>query len=121
MKHYFTDQKHMERFADLVEADGTGANDLERISLFYILSGNHDLYHRCSTIYDFKSHSIIPCILDGKEDFSSGILSLLKLGFNLYNGYRTDYMTPMDLFFHLDHRNSILAENAIHLRFNGST
>jgi len=44
--------------------------------------------------------------------------AMIRLGFNLYNGYRDDYTTPLDMFGCLDERNRFWADNAIRLRFN---
>ncbi len=118
MEHYYINQWHKERLKGLIEDDSMRYGDAERLCLFYIIAGNESLYKRCRALYDFEEHCIIDCIKERMEDFSSGLLSLIKLGFNLYNGYRGNDMTPLDLFWNLDDVNRQLAENAIHLRFN---
>lgn len=118
MDTYFMDKGHRNRFAGLVSADQTVISDTERISLFYIISGSEDLYSKRSHIYDFKSHGIKGCLKSKEVDFSSGMSALLRLGFNLYNGYRDNYTTPLDLFWSLDDDNRLLAYYAIKLRFN---
>lgn len=55
------------RFLELLERDGTHRNDLERKALFFILSGNYDLYKKIDHIYDFKDHSIKPEVLGYTE------------------------------------------------------
>lgn len=99
--------------------DGTKNGDIERISLFYIIAENEILYANRETIYNFKEH----CIRNGMDTdwgiFSSGHQSLIRLGFNLYNGYRDKNMTPLELFWNLDSKNSLIAQNAIRLRFIG--
>lgn len=121
MEYYCINKEHKNRLTDLMQADGTNRGDMERISLFYIITGNESLYNRRNSIYNVKEHCIKNCIEDEKEDFSSGLRSLIKLGFNLYNGYKGDNMTPIDLFWNLDHKNRHLAENAIRLRFNSES
>lgn len=119
MEPYFIDKEHENRLLNLMASDCTHVGDTERISLFYIISGNKDLYSRRNAIYDFKEHCIKRCMEDRKVDFSSGMYALIRLGFNLYNGYRDRYTTPLDLFYSLDEQNRWVAENAIRLRFGG--
>lgn len=118
MTYFCIDKRHALRLNKLMQADGTNQRDIERITLFYILAGNENLYCKRNHIYDFKKHCIKSCLNDGIVDFSSGLRSLIKLGFNLYNGYSDSDMTPLDLFWNLDSRNKQIAENAIRLRFN---
>lgn len=79
---------HKRQFQNLLAEDDTFPGDTERIALFYIISGNSDLYRKRSYIYDFKKHSIKKCLQNEEVDFSSSMKSLIRLGFNLYNGYR---------------------------------
>ena len=118
MDPYFMDQEHRNRFTGLMSAGQTVFSDTERISLFYIISGSEDLYSKRSHIYDFKTHGIKRCIKSKEVDFSSGMNALLRLGFNLYNGYKDNYTTPLDVFWSLDRDNRLLAYHAIRLRFN---
>lgn len=115
---YLSDE-HEKRFKKMVTEDNTSIYDIERQSLFYILSGNTDLYNKKRNIYDYNNHCIIKCI-DQKEnvvDLTSGSKALVKLGFNLYNGYNQSNTSVWDIFVSLDMENSILALNAIKLRF----
>lgn len=118
MNSYFVDKVHRARLLHLMVADGTHPGDCERISLFYIVSGNTDLYYKRNAIYDFKEHLIKQCLVHKEVDFSSGMKAMIRLGFNLYNGYQDSYTTPYDLFGNLGKKNQFLAENAIHLRFH---
>jgi len=118
MENHQINTGHGKRLASLVREDGTECWDLERISLFYIIAGNEDLYRRRNAIYDFNERCIKTHLRDGSEDFPSGQRSLIKLGFNLFNGYREDCMTPMDLFWNLNNRNTRIAHDAIGLRFS---
>lgn len=58
-----------ERFNDLLERDQTSPGDYERKALFYILSGNKDLYQKVNGIYDFENHWIKSDCFE-KVDFS---------------------------------------------------
>jgi len=119
MESYFIDKKHEDRLLSLMVADNTHVGDAERISLFYIISGNEDLYAKRRAIYDFKDHCIKHCTQDREVDFSSGMYALIRLGYNLYNGYQDHHTSPFSLFYCLDEQNRKVAVNAIRLRFDG--
>lgn len=104
----------------MIIEDNMSPYDLERASLFYIITGNDDLYEKRRFIYDPSEHSIRECLDDTNVDFSSGMRSLIRLGFNLYNGWSDRYTTPLSLLGSLDGGNLLLAGNAIMMRFNGS-
>ncbi len=108
---------HKERHAQLLEEDGTHPDDMERNSLFFIISGNRDLYRKRSSIYNFKKHHILDCLSSREVDFSSGCKALIRLGFNLYNGYQDEDSSPFSLMYNLDGENRRLALNAIAVRF----
>ena len=116
----FLSSKHMENYIDLVMEDQMHKGDMERASLFYIISGNDDLYRKRRFIYDPKDHSIKRCLDNRKVDFSSSMKALIRLGFNLYNGWSDKYTTPMDLLGSLDNNKKKLARNAIQIRFDSS-
>jgi len=116
----FLSSKHMENYIDLVMEDQMCTRDVERASLFYIISGNDDLYRKRRFIYDPKDHSIKRCLDNTDVDFSSSIKALVRLGFNLYNGWSDEYTTPVDLLGCLDDNNRNLARNAIQIRFDSS-
>ena len=107
---------------DLINRDGTYPKDLERISLFYILSGNADLYIKSRSIYDFANHQIEPNCLqqDSSVDFCSSSRALIKLAYNLFNSYQVDNASPMDLLSILDTDNFWLAIESIKIRFDYS-
>lgn len=105
-----------QNFDTLIKRDGTNLLDSERASLFWILSGNEDLFGKAAYIYDFKEHSIIPEVLESAEvDFCTSSRALVKLGFNLFNGFPADVMGT---FKSLDEANYALALEAINVRFN---
>lgn len=104
------------RFNQLLENDNTHETDRERKALFFILAGNDDLYVKAKHIYDFTDHSIkIECLEENTVDLSSSSRRLVKLAFNLFNGYPADVYDTLSL---LDDNNFDLAINAIKLRFN---
>ena len=104
-----------ERLKQLVKRDGTNESDIERKAMFYILAGNYDLYNKIDFIYDFKDHNInIDCLENEDVDFSSSSSNLIKLAFNLYNGYPADVLST---FVGLDDSNFALALKAIEIRF----
>lgn len=114
----FTNKQHESNFLDLMVMDNTYHDDKERQSLWYIIAGDTDLYRKRNQIYDFADHSIKHCLDDGSVDFCSSGRSLVRLGFNLYNNYQTDGLSPCELFWSLDSHSMSLALNAMKLRFD---
>lgn len=120
MSPYFINALHRDRFIRMTHDDHMSPHDSERASLFYILSGNEELYTKRNYIYDYREHSIHLCLQDSPVDFSSGLCSLIRLGFNLYNGWSDKYTSPLYLLGNLDRDNLLLAENAIRIRFSNT-
>ncbi len=120
MERNFVSGTHKERFITMMIEDNMSPGDVERASLFYIISGNEDLYRKRRYIYDTYEHCIRTCLDNTEVDFSSGMKSLIRLGFNLYNGWSDRYTTPMSLLGSLDNCNLQLAGNAIMTRFNSN-
>lgn len=120
MKRKFVSDTHKERFTTMIIEDDMSPCDVERASLFYIISGNEDLYRKRRYIYDTYEHCIRTCLDNTEIDFTSGMKSLIRLGFNLYNDWSDRYTTPMSLLGSLDNRNLQLAGNAIMTRFNSN-
>lgn len=109
-------QQQKERFQALMSKGEVHPQDKERASLFWILSGNSDIYGKVHHIYDFEENAIKPeCLESGDVDFSSSSERLVRLAFNLYNGYPADVL---DSFQSLDEDNFRLALEAIKIRFN---
>jgi len=117
MESCYINQGHWSRMEQLLQADNTARSDRERVSLLYIIAGEEGLFSKRNAIYDFGEHTIKTEVMDGREDFPSSAKALIKLGFNLYNGYREEGMTPLELFWNLDRKNCRIAQNAIRLRF----
>lgn len=109
-------QEHKERFAKLLQRDHTNLADKERRSLFYIISGNEDLFSKTEHLYDFEEHCIKPEVLEsGPVVFSSGTRRLVMLGFNLFNSSNpADVSECLTV---LDEDNIKLAIEAIKIRF----
>lgn len=117
----FLNTEHETKLMELIQRDGTHPKDKERISLFYILSGNADLFAKSDSIYDFRNHQIEPdCLLDDRVDFCSSSRALIRLGYNLYNGYQDDMTTPIDLLSGLDADNYLLATESLDIRLGYS-
>jgi|GEM_PF-400015 len=118
MAEPFTSLLHRERFLLMVAEDDMSLYDSERACLFYLIAGNNELYRKRRFIYDPTDHRIRACLGNPDVDFSSGMRSLVRLGFNLYNGWSDRYTTPLSLLGSLDTANLLLAGNAIMIRFN---
>ncbi len=103
------------RYQQLLERSGATPGDLERRALFHIIAGNDDLYSKVESIYDFEGNFIKDECLDGDVDFCSSSRKLLKLGYNLYNGYDA---SVIEVFSGFDDNNARLAIEAIKIRFD---
>ena len=121
MNYTFIDNFHKSRYLELIRIAGVSGYDLERQSLFYIISGNKDLYSKKNVIYDFYENAILSdCIISGEVDFCSSSKALIRLAYNLYNGYTDNYTNPLSLLYVLDPKNLFLAYQAILIRLQNS-
>ncbi len=118
MKTCFKNDLHRERFLALATEDNMHPGDYGRASLFFLLSGNDDLYKKRRHIYDTGRHGICRCLENAGVDFSSSARSLIRLGFNLYNNWSDEYTTPWWILGRLDQNNLWLAERAVRIRFS---
>ncbi len=117
----FLNREHENKLMKLIQRDSTHPKDKERISLFYILSGNDDLYAKSRSIYDFSQHQIIPeCLNGGNVDFCSSSRALIRLGYNLYNSYQDSDTSPIHILSGLDEDNYFLATESLGVRFGYS-
>lgn len=117
---YFVDMEHKKRLLELLLKDNTYPTDLERLSLFYIVSSDLDLYIKFkNNLYNFEEHWIEPEGLS-KIDLCGGHSRLMQLAFNLYNNYYDDdrRLTTLDIFSSLDSDNFRVALEGIKIRFN---
>ena len=107
---------HTENFDELIKRDKTAATDVERLAMFKLFS-NDDLFQKAHALYDFKAHSIKPESLEnGEVDLSNSSLKLVKLAYNLFNGYYP--ADVLETFAGLDEYNFELCIQAIRIRFN---
>ncbi|MBN4074800.1 hypothetical protein JYT99_02595 [bacterium AH-315-E09] len=114
----FKDDEHFDRYIYLEKLDQMHPNDTDRQPLFFIISGNDDLFAKRNHIYDFKDNSInLDCLDSEKVDFSSSSKALIRLGFNLYGGYTDKYTSPVEIFCKLDENNHHIAKSAIDIKF----
>jgi hypothetical protein len=117
----FIDEFHKNRYMKLIAVAGVNEYDLERQSLFYIVAGNEDLYLKKKAIYDFFENAILPdCLSSGKVDFCSSSRALIRLAYNLYNGYSDYYTNPLSILCNLDSKNLFIACQAILKRFQST-
>lgn len=112
----FINTNHVTRYNTLIQRDDTHEKDIERRSMFYIFAGVDDLYAKINHLYDFGEQIIMPETLEEfKIDLTSSMRTLVKLGFNLYNGYPSDAFR--DTFAPLDETNRQLVLEALKIRF----
>ncbi|TYQ15354.1 UNVERIFIED_CONTAM: hypothetical protein Cloal_1797 [Acetivibrio alkalicellulosi] len=113
----FLNNTHKNNYFKLLQKINLHPGDTERKALFYIISGNSDLFKKRCFIYDFFNNCIKPDLMNENVDFCSSSKSLIRLGFNLYNGYTDPYTSPLNILGSLNHSNLLLASNAINIRF----
>ncbi|WP_052210450.1 DUF6075 family protein [Thermoanaerobacter sp. YS13] len=114
----FISKAHEQRFFELLARDNTRKEDIERQSLFYLLSGIDSLYYEegklsVEEIYDFSEHTIKPECLAGLTQLTREERKLIALAFNLYNNFS---ITPLEAFHGLSKEAFDLAISAIALR-----
>lgn len=122
----FISKTHEKRFFELLARDNTRKEDIERQSLFYLLSGIDCLYYlyykerklNIEEIYDFNEHTIKPeCLVNlsksSKLQLTREERKLIALAFNLYNNFS---ITPLEAFHGLSKAAFDLAVSAIALR-----
>lgn len=117
---YFKDIEHKKRLLELLLKDNTNPKDIERLSLFYIVASDLDIYNKFNKFfYNFKDHCIVSEGF-GEVDLSSSQRKFIYLGFNLYNDFYDDKenITIFNMFSGLDSDNFRVAIESIKLRFN---
>ena len=121
----FLNEQHKKNFWQIcAEDEGFNQRDLERVALFYVIAGNDTLFSQRKNIYDFKDRAINieidengKTFIHGEAWHTSGTLALIRLGYNLFNGFRDERTSPMDLLSSLDDKSFDLAFNAMAIRF----
>lgn len=109
-----------ERFNELIQRDNTASADLERKSFFNIMAkaNDGDLYKKIDYIYDFEDNCIkLECLEGATIDLCSSAIRMIRLSFNLFNGYSDD-CDVLSILGGLDDRNFQIALESIHIRFN---
>lgn len=117
MNSIFESDEHEYRFYSIMSQDDTSEFDRERISMFYIISGNLELYSHLHEIYSCYTHRLKPNPLNKLGYMCSSSQKLLMLALHLYNSGNGNRHTPFDLLNCLDKQNVELALNAMRLRF----
>ncbi|MGV8150044.1 MAG: DUF6075 family protein [Alkaliphilus sp.] len=117
----FKDYSHWNKYRKLTEADMMHPHDTDRKPLFYIMSSNDDLFNKSHFIYNFSENYInLDCLDSSKVDFCSSSKALIRLGFNLYNGYTDKHTSPVEIFYNLEEKNHDIAKAAIDIKFGMS-
>ena len=122
---HFLNEQHKKNFWQICSEDkGFDQRDLERVALFYIIAGNDTLFSQRKNIYDFKERAIDVEIdekgrvfIPGEAWHTSSTIALIRLAYNLFNGFKDERTNPMDLLSNLDDDNFDLAFNAMNIRF----
>ena len=52
------DETHLFRFENLIKRDNTDKSDCYRVSMFYLIAINDELYNHVEEFYDFETHMI---------------------------------------------------------------
>lgn len=105
-----------DRFKELLDRDHVNDKDLERKSFFYIIAGNIELYKKVDYIYDFNKHNIkLKCLENDKVEFGNSSYKLMKLAFNLFDGYPADVLDTINF---LNDEDFNLAIKGLRIRMN---
>lgn len=111
----FINDEHKKRFYNCLSKDKTHPGDIERISLFYILTCEVLWSKGIHNFYKFEQRLINSRT---KVDLSSGAKAMLKLAFHLYNDHNKLLQNSLVYTFsNLDETNKKVAINAINFRF----
>lgn len=122
----FLNEKHKERFQELMRRGDISINDMERVPGMYILSGTDDLFRKANDIYDFEKGWFkvdIKCCEEcnsrevewEKASLSSSQEKLATLAFDIYSA--RSHVGVCELFRILDQDNVKLAMNAISMKY----
>lgn len=98
---YFVDQDHRAKFFKLINQNHVLEQNVQMVSLFYILSANNELYSKVHNIYNPNECTIVSDSLN-KLSLSSSSRNMLQLGFKLFNGSCREYKDVSYLFSKLD-------------------
>ena len=113
---FFLTQTHQDRFNALIQRDRTVTSDVECRAMFFIFSGVDDLYAKVNHLYDFDDHLFMPETLEENTvDLTRAMRALVKVAYNLYNGYPADVRATFEP---LDAINKRLVTEALRIRFH---
>ncbi|GGK33170.1 hypothetical protein GCM10010965_27500 [Caldalkalibacillus thermarum] len=113
----FTSKEHEKTFFKMrSDLPDEYKNNIEHLSLIYLLSGNEELRQKALPYYKPDEGVFLFTDMFEEQDFSSGIRVLAKLAVVLYN--RGMEVTVNELF-KLDRKNLWLALEATKLRLRG--
>lgn len=119
----FLNNEHKERYYEYIERDKTSDFDIERKSMFYILSSDDSIYNRIDLLYDFTDHSIsFESYFKIQNLLSSSHSKMVYLAYQLYNNFKLqDFdrkeLTITEIFGALDEENFKVCINALNMRF----
>ena len=119
----FLNNEHKEKYYEYIERDKTSDFDVERKSMFYILSSDESIYNRIHSLYDFTDHSILfESYFKIKNLLSSSHSKMVYLAYQLYNNFKLqDFdrkeLTITEIFGALDEENFKVCINALNMRF----
>jgi hypothetical protein len=115
----FLNDFHKSNYYQLAKKVNLHSADYERMALFYIIAGNDELFKKRCYIYNFYDNCIKTETLNYESiNFCSSSKALIRLGFNLYNGFVDTYTNPLSILGCLDPNNYYIANSAINIRFN---
>lgn len=112
----FLNEKHKRRYMEALSKSRISEYDRERQALFYIMTGNSELYKYLDDIYDFQNNKIKREVIVKLGYLSSGVRRLMHLGLHLFNDRNPLDGTIVDLLCGLDKNNRKLAFNAMEIR-----
>lgn len=116
----YVNQKHRDRYRKLITIDHTDEEDLERKSLFYLLSSCEELWTSVYQIYDFEERSLY-ADAETRIPVSGAVLRMLELGRKLFSGHCKDYNDVKHLFSNLDIENFEVCMYAVRIFFGNVT
>jgi len=105
------------RYVQLLIKSDIERSDSERKAFLYILSSSESLYNKLNLVYNLSKNQVIFFNQKLKGEFTVSERLLLRLAYNLFNGYADEYTTPRETF-HFDDDIRFIAFNAILTRFN---
>ena len=113
---YFTGKSHHKIYNRMIRETGTGAEDRDNLSLFYILSSIKKFREAPGKFLFLNNLKPNPQAF--KELLSPGEQALVQLAFSLYTDRNIFRIGVMDLFNNLSNEEALIAIDAIKLKFD---